>query len=529
MPNPSRILAVPAAVTGILSVAGAIGAGHLVSGAVLVPAASPFYAVGNAAIDRTPAPVKQFAIDNFGTNDKAALLVGMAVFLALAGVVIGLISRRSPLPGLIAIGVLEIVGLLAVREQSSSTLGLLAPAASLVAGLAVFWWLHTWARRTTNQNSFGRDLTQPNQVGALRRRRFLLGSAAVAATAALASVGGFALARRIDVKGSRRAVGALVPAVPAAPIPANAAFPELGTPTFLTPSQDFYRIDINLEVPQIRAEDAVLRITGMVDEPVEFTFDEIRSMPLIEKTITMTCVSNPVGGPYVSTSNFIGVPLMGLLDEAVVQSGATQVVGHSVDGFTIGTPLQLLREAGDAAMVVIGMNREPLLPEHGFPMRTVIPGLYGYVSGTKWLTELELTNYDFKPYWVERGWDGQPPGVAPIKISSRVDAPGSFQRLPAGQVTAAGTAWAQGRGISKVEVRFDDEAWVPAELAAEVNKNAWRMWRFTRPLPAGNHKVSVRATDGNGTLQPEERLGLINPGPIPDGSTGWHSIDFSVA
>jgi DMSO/TMAO reductase YedYZ molybdopterin-dependent catalytic subunit len=219
---------------------------------------------------------------------------------------------------------------------------------------------------------------------------------------------------------------------------------------------------------------------------------------------------------------------MGLLDQAGVQPGATQVVGHSVDGFTLGTPLEMIRGAGDNALLVIGMNREPLLPEHGFPMRTVVAGLYGYVSATKWVTELELASYDVKPYWVERGWDGQPPGLVPIKISSRIDAPGSFQQVPGGEVTIAGTAWAQGRGIARVEIRFDDGEWQPAGLAAEVNPNTWRMFRLTRSLPPGQHTVTCRAIDGAGTMQVEDRLNVITPGPVPDGSTGWHSIVFTV-
>jgi DMSO/TMAO reductase YedYZ molybdopterin-dependent catalytic subunit len=250
-------------------------------------------------------------------------------------------------------------------------------------------------------------------------------------------------------------------------------------------------------------------------------------MPLVEKTITMTCVSNEVGGPYVSTANFIGVRLMEVLDRAGIQDGAQQVVGHSGDGFTLGTPLDLLRASKDA-MLVLGMNREALLPEHGFPLRTVVPGLYGYVSATKWLTELELATYDVKPYWVERGWDGQPPGVVPIKISSRIDAPSSFQQVSGGNVTVAGTAWAQGRGISRVEIRFDNDDWRPAELATEVNPNTWRMFRLTTPLPSGQHTVTCRAVDGTGTMQVQERLRLLNPGPVPDGSTGWHSIVFTV-
>lgn len=514
-----------AAVAGLLAVAAALGAGHLVAGLLVTPESSPFLAVGNAAIDRTPAPVKDFAITTFGTNDKPALLAGMAVVLALVGVVSGLLSRRGPLPGLIAIGAVGAVGILAVREQSTLSLGVLAPIASLLAGLAVFGCLLAAARPRPVKNPTEPGLIPRKPLG---RRRFLLGSAGAAIGAAVAGTAGFAFAGRVDIEASRRAIGPLVPTVPAPPIPANAAFPELGTPTFLTPSADFYRIDINLTVPQVRAEDAVLRITGLVDRPVEFSYADIRAMPLIEKTITMTCVSNPVGGPYASTSNFLGVPLAELLDRAGVQPEATQLVGRSVDGFTLGTPLEAIRAAGDNALLAIGMNREPLLPEHGFPMRTVVPGLYGYVSATKWVTELELATYDFKPYWVKRGWDGQPPGIVPIKISSRIDAPDSFQQVRGGRVTVAGTAWAQGRGIKSVELRFDDGAWEPAELSAEVNPNTWRMFRLTKALPAGQHQVTCRAVDGNGNMQAQERMGIITPGPVPDGSTGWHSIVFTV-
>lgn len=514
-----------AAATGFISVAAALGAGHLVAGLLLLPAASPFFAVGNAFIDRTPTPVKNFAVENFGTNDKPALLIGMAVVLALVGVGIGLISRRSVLPGVVAVIVVGVIGALAVHEQSTGSLSLLAPAASLVAGVGTFWWLHAGARPQTASVEPGAEQAASAPMG---RRRFVLGSIVATLGALVAGAGGFALARRIDVTASRRGVGELIPTTPAPPIPTGAAFPELGTPTFITPAADFYRIDINLEVPQLRAEDATLRISGMVDTPLEFTFDDIRSMPLVEKTITMTCVSNEVGGPYVSTANFVGVPLLDLLDQAGIQSGAQQLVGHSADGFTLGTPLDLLRAAGKDAMLAIGMNREALLPEHGFPMRTVVPGLYGYVSATKWVNELELATYDVKPYWVERGWDGQPPGVVPIKISSRIDAPGSFQQIPGAEVTVAGTAWAQGRGISRVEVRFDKEDWRPAELATEVNPYTWRMFRLTTTLSPGQHTVTCRAYDGANVMQAQERLRLINPGPVPDGSTGWQSMVFTV-
>lgn len=520
----SRLGVVAGTASGVLAVAAALSVGHLVAGLLRISDASPFLAVGNAAIDRTPAPVKEFAIETFGTNDKAALLIGMAVVLVLVGAVIGLISRRAPLFGVAAVGLVGAVGVAAVYEQSSRRVGLFAPGAAVLAGVAVLWWLLACAQSSEPVEPVdpGSALRRPFQ-----RRRFLVGALGATTGTAIAALGGFTLAGRNDVEASRRAIGALVPTVPAPPIPPGAAFPELGTPRFLTPIADFYRIDINLTVPRLRAEDAVLRITGLVDRPMAFTFDEIRNMPLIEKTITMTCVSNPVGGPYVSTANFVGVPLITLLDRAGVQPGATQMVGHSVDGFTVGTPVQAIRDA-DGAMLAIGMNREPLLPEHGFPMRTVVPGLYGYVSATKWVTELELATYDVKPYWVKRGWDGEPPGLAPIKISSRVDAPGAFQKVSGADVTVAGTAWAQGRGIKRVEVRFDDGDWEPAELAPAVSPNTWRMFRLTRALPPGQHAASCRAVDTQGNLQAQARVGVITPGPTPDGSTGWHSVVFTV-
>lgn len=531
MTTKSRVPWLFAAISGFIAVAAAIATGHLIAGLLLKPQASPFVAVGNAAIDRTPSAVKDFAIRNFGTNDKTALLVGMAVVLALAGIAFGLVSRRSVVPGLIAIAVVGVVGGLAVHERSVGAVALLAPAASLVVGLGVFWFLHRSAAAPRRADSDAEPTSDDSAASPSGegpgRRKFLVGSIGAAVGAVVAGWGGFALANRIDVGASRKAVGKLIPTTPAPPIPPGAAFPELGTPTFITPAADFYRIDTNLTVPQLRAEGATLRITGMVDKPYELSFDEIRSMPLVEKTITMTCVSNEVGGPYVSTANFIGVPLMEVLDKAGIQSGAQQVVGHSSDGFTLGTPLDLMR-ASKEAMLVIGMNGEALLPEHGFPLRTVVPGLYGYVSATKWLTELELATYDFKPYWVQRGWDGQPPGVVPIKISSRIDAPTSFQQVPRGAVTVAGTAWAQGRGISRVEVKFDKGDWQTAELATEVNPNTWRMFRLTTSLPPGQHTVTCRAYDGQGTMQVQERLRLINPGPVPDGSTGWQSILFTA-
>lgn len=500
-----------AALAGVLSVAAALGAGHLVAGLLSEPSASPFLAVGNAVVDRTPNPVKSFAISVFGSDDKTALLTGMAVVIALVAAAAGIASRRRSWPGLAVVAALGLLGGLAVVEQTSGAWTLLAPIAALVAGLAVFAGLHARARANPRRDT--------------GRRGLLLGFGGVAVGAALAGAGGALLAGRRDVAASRRAVGPLVPARPAPPIPPGAAFPELGTPTFLTPASEFYRVDVNLTVPQLRAQEAVLRIHGMVDREIELPFSDIVARPLVERTITMTCVSNPVGGPYVSTANFIGVPLADLLAEAGVHPDAEQLVGRAVDGFTIGTPLDRVLGHPDA-LLAIGMNGEPLLPEHGFPMRAVVPGLYGYVSATKWLSELELTTFAFDPYWERRGWDGDSAGIVPIKISSRIDAPAGFAEVPAGEVVLAGTSWAQGVGIAGVEVRLDDGEWRPAELGAAVDPDTWRMWYLRVPLRPGRHSATVRAIDRAGTVQTGERVDPINAGP--DGATGRHTVIFSV-
>jgi DMSO/TMAO reductase YedYZ molybdopterin-dependent catalytic subunit len=241
---------------------------------------------------------------------------------------------------------------------------------------------------------------------------------------------------------------------------------------------------------------------------------------LLEKTITLVCVSNEVGGPYISTSNFIGVDLADLLRDAGVQSGADQLATRSVDGWTCGTPVASIMAPGSNAMLAIGMNGEPLPLERGFPVRMVVPGLYGYVSATKWLVDMELTTFDaFDPYWAQRGWAKK----APVKVMSRIDRPKSFERAPAGRFVAAGIAWAQHLGIDKVEVRVDGGPWQQASLSNEVNVDTWRMWRIELDVAPGNHTVECRATDRNGLTQTNDRAA-----PIPDGATGWHSMVFTA-
>jgi len=492
-----------AAVVGVLALAAALAAGHLVAGFVGANA-SPYLAVGNGAIDLTPLPLKDFAVRTFGTYDKLVLLSGMAVVLVLVAAVAGLLSRRTPWPGLIVITGFGLVGLVAVYARPDlDAVALLAPLASLAAGVTAFAVLHRLARRDTTTDS--------------SRRTVLLAGAGLVVGA---GAGGQVLAGRRDAASSRAAVGRLVPARAAPAIPADAGFAKLGTPEFLTRNADFYRVDTALSVPQVRTEDWSLRLHGMVDRELRYGYGDIRDRPLVERTITMTCVSNEVGGTYVSTANFVGVDLADLLDEAGVRPGAEQLFSSSVDGWTSGSPLAAAMDRTRGAMLAIGMNGEPLPIEHGFPARLVIPGLYGYVSATKWVTDLEVTTWQARQaYWLKRGWSRE----APIKTQSRIDTPKGFETVPSGKVRVAGISWAQHTGIAGVEVRIDGGPWREAMLSQEVSPETWRMWWIEFDAAPGGHQVVCRATDKSGSTQTEERAGTV-----PDGATGWHSINFTA-
>jgi DMSO/TMAO reductase YedYZ molybdopterin-dependent catalytic subunit len=517
-------IAAPAAVTvGLLSMAAGLAAGHLV-GAFISPSASPLLAVGSSAIDLTPTWLKDFAVRAFGTYDKVVLLSGMAVVIAVIGAVTGLISRRSRIPGLVLITVLGVIaGVAVLSRPTAGSFDVLAPPAALITSAGTFAALHRLARLSYS-GARGYSETggaTPTGDGSARipRRALLAGSAVVAAGAGIAAAGGQLRAGRSGVEASRQAVGRIVPTVPAPPIPRGADFAADGSPTFITPNRDFYRVDVNLTLPRLRAEDWRLRIHGMVDRETTLSFSDLTSRTLIERPLTMTCVSNEIGGPYISTANFIGVLVADILADAGVQRGADQVFTTSVDGWTCGTPTAALTDPARKAMLVIGMNGEPLPIEHGFPVRMVVPGLYGFVSATKWITDLELTTFQARQaYWLQRGWSRR----APIKTMSRIDSPGPFERVsPDTPIT--GVAWAQTRGIDKVEVRVDHGEWRPAELSVEVSEDTWRMFRLRGRWAPGAHVAEVRATDKNGYTQTADRAA-----PIPDGATGWHSVQFTV-
>jgi DMSO/TMAO reductase YedYZ molybdopterin-dependent catalytic subunit len=523
-----------AALAGLVSAGVALGAGELIAG-VDDGLASPVEAVAGEVINRVPRSVERFAIETFGSNDKIALVVGILAFSAVFGIVLGVLSRRRPRVGALGLAAFAAVGVLAsaAGPQAPLTAGL----PSVIAGLVGVLCLRSLLARAPGRAPSGPTApndglaaeaepmpsaaAMPVRGGVASRRAFLGMTAAVAAAGALAAAGGRALRGRFSAAESRANVVLPAAARRGPPLPPAAPGVEVGVPgvaPFVTPNADFYRVDTALVVPQVRAEDWVLSVTGMVDEPFELTFDELLDRDLIEADITMTCISNPVGGDLVGHARWLGVLTRELLDEARPRGGADQLVGRSVDGYTCGFPLSVAYDRD--CIVAVGMNGEPLPLKHGFPARLVTPGLYGYIGSTKWLTELEVTTFDaFDQYWVRRGYADR----APIKTMARIDTPRSLERVAAGPVAIGGVAWAQTRGIDAVEVRIDDGPFRPAQLADALNRDSWRQWRFDWDAVPGRHTLTVRAVDGGGATQTETRADIV-----PDGASGWMSLVVTV-
>jgi DMSO/TMAO reductase YedYZ molybdopterin-dependent catalytic subunit len=492
----------------------AVGVAQLVAG-ITNADASPVVAVGESAIDLAPEWLKSWAIATFGAADKAVLLGGIAVVLAVAAIALGVAAVRRPavgaagLVGFGAIGALAVLG----RPDGTAT-DLLPTVAGALAGMGALAVLH----RRLPEPSPPTPYAVAGVPGSIDRRRFLLAGAAGAVGAVLAGGIGSVLARRSRAQASRADVR--IPAPSDAATTVSGVDPSVpGISPFFTPNEEFYRVDTALLVPGVEAEDWVLRVHGMVDRELTLDYRELLARPLVERDITLACVSNPVGGPYVGNARWVGAPLRDLLEEAGVHPGADQIVSRSVDGFTAGTPTAVATDGRDA-MLAVAMNGEPLPLEHGFPVRMIVPGLYGYVSATKWLVELELTTFDaFDPYWIRRGWAER----APVKTMSRIDTPQEGSVLAPGPVAVAGVAWAQHRGIEGVEVRIDSGAWTRTELVPSPSPDTWRQWVFRWDATAGDHRIQVRATDGTGAVQsPAEAE------PFPDGATGRHSILVSV-
>ncbi|WUN35991.1 molybdopterin-dependent oxidoreductase [Kitasatospora sp. NBC_00315] len=525
-----RVLAVRtagAAAVGVAAAGAALAAGQLVA-AFTGAAGAPALAVGSAAIDLTPTWLKEFAVRRFGTDDKTVLLGGIYLTLAALAVLAGLIAVRRRWAGAAVFVAFGGVGAWAAMSHDTAGAGALLP--SLAAGLlgaAVLVLLAGRYRAAVPSAPVPSAPVEPEAAQAAQaaagaaRRQFLIVTGAAAAIAAAAGYGGRALtAAREDVGGARRAVRIPPPARPA-PALVRAVHPDVpGLSPFVTPNADFYRVDTALTLPRIDPRDWSLRVHGLVDRPLEISFDELLRRPLEELDHTLSCVSNEVGGPYVGTTRWLGASLPALLREAGVRAGADQLVGRSKDGMTIGTPLDGVLD-GRRGLLAVAMNGETLPIAHGFPCRTVVPGFYGYTSATKWLVDLEVTTFAaYDPYWVERGWDRA--GV--VRTASRIEVPSGFARVPAGTVGVAGTAWATHRGIAAVEIRVDDGPWAEATLATDAGPDLWRQWSYDwKGARPGTHTLQVRATDATGAVQPEARVT-----PYPSGSTGWHSTVVTV-
>ena len=496
------------ALAGLLAALAALAVAELA--ATLVRAqASPVIAVGGSVIDATPTPLKEFAIREFGTNDKPVLIGSILAVLVLLALVTGAIAVRRRVIGLAGVALLGLVGAAAAATRPDAQP--LDPIPSVVGAVAGALALVVLLRPLAPSHDSGPDE---------RRRQLLVTGLWVAAGAlAAGTVGRLVNSRRGDITASRAAVDLPAPASAAEPVPAGAELQLDGLSSFVTPNKDFYRVDTALVVPQVSTDGWTLKIHGMVDKELELDFDQLLRRDLVERDITLTCVSNEVGGRYAGNARWLGALLAPLLDEVGVHDDADMVLSRSTDGMSIGTPTAVVRDGRDA-MLAVGMNGEPLPAEHGFPVRMVVPGLYGYVSATKWLVDIELTRFDKEtPYWTERGWAPK----APIKVMSRIDTPKPFARLQAGKVAVAGVAWAQHRGIDKVEVRVDGGRWSTARLADVPSTDTWRQWVWEWDATSGAHDIEVRATDRTGVTQPEKRAA-----PFPSGATGWHSTAVTV-
>ncbi len=505
------------ALAGLAAVAAALAAAEPVLG-LRRGAVSPVVAVGGWVIDHVPAPVKQFAIRTFGTNDKVALQVGIVAILAVVAVGLGYASRRKRVLGDVGAATFGAIGLAAAlgRPGAGVVDAALPSAVGALAAAAVLRLLLPHVPR----EAAGPSLAVDAPDAALGRRGFLVRGGAVVVGGAAAGGIGRAMQRRFRVASTRAAIVLPPAARPAPPRPDGMDLGVPGVEPFMTPNADFYRIDTALVLPQVDPGDWRLRIHGMVERELTFTYDDLLRRPLVARDLTLVCVSNEVGGHYAGTARWLGVPLADLLREAGVRPGADQLVSRSVDGYTAGTPVAAVLDGRDA-LVAIGMNDEPLPIAHGFPARLVIPGLYGYVSATKWLRDIELTTFDaYDAYWVQRGWAPQ----AAVKTMARIDTPRGLASLPAGRVPVAGVSWAPHRGITGVEVRVDDGPWQPARIGSGPTADTWRQWIFDWDATPGRHQLTARATDGTGAVQTDER----RP-PMPDGASGWHSVVVLVA
>ncbi|MBV9641287.1 MAG: molybdopterin-dependent oxidoreductase [Mycobacteriaceae bacterium] len=498
------------ALSGVAAAAVAVGLTQLVA-APLGRGADALNAVGSAVIDLTPGPVKEWAIRTFGTADKVFLSVAVVAVIVVIAAAAGRMESRARPAGSAVFVAAGIAGCAAIVSRAGARpVDIIPTVIGALCGVAVL-------RLLAGKRRAGRPDTATADIG---RRRWLTAFGLLCAGLLTGLAGGVLTRRLHSVSGERQAFALPPVNRPAPPVPSNIAPTGVALPSFITSNDNFYRIDTALLVPQVSRNDWRLTIHGMVDHEVTYSFDDLRRFEVIEKVVTLTCVSNPVGGDLISNARWTGYRVRDLLARAGVHRDADMVLSTSVDGFTAGTPVEVLTDRRDA-LLAITMNGEPLPVDHGYPARLVVPGLYGYVSATKWLTDLEVTRFDrAQAYWTKLGWSAH----GPIKTESRIDVPRSGQRIAAGPVTSGGVAWAQERGVRAVEVRIDDGPWQPAELGASYSNDTWRLWAYRWTATPGPHSITVRATDNTGAVQTGEGTGVM-----PDGATGWHTVAFMAA
>lgn len=478
---------------------------------------SPVFAVGASVVDLSPPWLKESAIAAFGTADKAVLLSVVVAVLALASAAIGALAVRRPPLGLAAGLLLGLVGVAAVLTRPDAEVGAAVPTVvGVLTGLSFLaWGAHRWGEAPASG-----VVAPTDRKNRPSRREMLATTTGLTALGVLAVIGGRAAAGAGQTV--QRAKDTFRLPSPARPVtvPPEAAASAAGQTPYVTPNPDFYRIDTALSVPQVQAADWRLRVHGLVEREVEITYADLLAEANVEALVTLTCVSNPVGGDLIGNARWQGWPVRELLARAGVRPEADMVLSRSIDGWTAGTPLTALTDDRNA-LLAIAMNGELLPLAHGFPVRLVVPGLYGYVSATKWVTELKVTRFDAdEGYWTPRGWSA----LGPIKTASRIDVPREGAVLTGGDLVVAGVAWAQHRGVQRVEVSVDGGEWSEATLAAEPTIDAWRLWSWSWPAPTpGGHSLAVRATDGDGETQTPDLAS-----PAPSGATGWHTINVQV-
>ncbi len=504
-----------AALAGLVSAASLLAVAELF--AILVArSASPVLAVGSFIVDIVPRPLKELAITVFGEADKIALLVGVGLGAAVAAAVAGILQYRLRPSGAILLGVGGALATAAIITRAGAgALAWLPPVLGTVAGVVLLVLLvgrlRRWVASATAGDSAGAGLD---------RRGFFLLSGIAAATAVVVGVG----ARVVNAATASVAAARDALRLPAArttvTVPEGASLDVPGLSPIITPNADFYRVDTALTVPNVDPSTWRLTIEGMVDQPIELSFDDLVAMGLDEYGVTLTCVSNEVGGGLVGNAIWTGIPIRDVLRMASPQADADMVLSESVDGYTASTPLSALTDDGLDAIFAVAMNGEPLPFEHGFPVRMVVPGLYGYVSATKWVTKLTVTRFDQdEAYWTPRGYSAE----APIKMSSRVDTPKIGSPVSAGRVPIAGMAWAQPIGIQAVEVQIDDGDWQQATLSTPINDQSWVQWVMEWDAQPGAHYITVRAIDKQGNVQIQEPAAIA-----PNGSSGWQRTLVTV-